>query len=123
MMSTFRSLLLRDPLSTLPALLDADRDSGALSLSADLAEDANGVQIRLDVPGIDPERIQVEQVDGHLRVAIKGEGEEGRDSSFALPLPRDANPDGLKATCRWGRLTIEVPRQTPPTRVIPVVAT
>jgi HSP20 family protein len=108
----FPSLRSRRPLTT-PA------PTWTPSVEVERAEDAT--TLRLDVPGVRPEDLEVSVVDHVL--AIRGERRTGRgtlrfERRFALPEHVDA--DGLEAVHEHGVLELRVPIAKPERRVIPI---
>lgn len=102
------------------------RSSGGnilLRPSVDIAESKKAYRISVEVPGIDPEQIDL-QVEGDTLVVSgeKRQESEDEDEGFhriersygqfrrVLTLPDDADPEGIKADFKNGVLKIEVPR-------------
>ena len=98
----------------------------------DIREEADRFVIFADIPGVDPQDIEVQMDKGIL--TLKGEraaeaAEEGKDYSrrerawgafhrrFALPVSADA--DGITASGRQGVLRIDIPKrpQATPRRI------
>lgn len=132
-----RSLLSRDPLLALRDELDnlfsrfsAEMDGGWLSgrlvPSLDLSETDGNIEIRMDLPGIKPEDVDIQATEN--TITIKGErkeekeekpGEgrsyhrvERRSGSFlrTVTLPCQVNQDKIDATYKDGVLTITLPK-------------
>jgi HSP20 family protein len=118
-----------------------DEDLPALSTDlrlpkADIAETENEYLITLELPGMEPEEIEVEQIGHHVRVR----GERRRESeqkgkrfhrtertygaferSFELPPSVRANPESIQAEFHRGMLEIRVAKLEPqPAARIPV---
>jgi HSP20 family protein len=104
---------------------------------ADVLTRGDDLVIRLELPGIDPEKdveITVEEGMLHIRgerqqtQEEKGEGYIRRETSFGafertLPLPSGSNTEELKATYADGILEIRVPGGAKrPTQRVPVEA-
>ncbi|MDP1562193.1 MAG: Hsp20/alpha crystallin family protein [Pirellulaceae bacterium] len=94
-----------------------------ISPSVDLSETADSLQLRMDVPGIQAEEIDI-QVSGDT-VRISGEHKEDKEEkgktfhrierrcgSFAraLTLPTAVKADQVTAECKDGVLTITLPK-------------
>lgn len=103
--------------------------------AADVLTKGEDLVIRLELPGIDPDKdVEIMVEDGTLHVRgqrqeteeEKGEGYIRRETSFGmfervLPLPPGAKTDDLKATYNDGILEIVVPGAAKrPTQRIPV---
>lgn len=93
--------------------------------SLDLSETEKEVEVRMDVPGFTPEKIDV-QVHGD-RMVVRGEQEEEkkeegktyhrverRTGSFVrtVPLPCPVSETNVEATYRDGVLTVRLPKST-----------
>src|SRR6056297_3849694 len=97
--------------------------SALLRPSVDIAESKNGYRISVEVPGIDPEQIDL-QVEGDTLVLSgeKRQESDDEDEGFhrmersygqfrrVLTLPEDADAEGIKADFKNGVLDIKVPR-------------
>ena len=98
----------------------------------DIREEADRFLILADLPGVDPNAIEVQMDKGIL--SIKGErvaeaaGENGRYARVErahgtffrrFALPDSANPEGITATGRHGVLEISIPKraETTPRRI------
>ena len=98
----------------------------------DIREEADRFVIFADIPGVDPQDIEVQMDKGIL--TLKGErsaeeGEEGKDYSRRerawgafhrrFALPDSADPDGITASGRHGVLRIDIPKrpQATPRRI------
>jgi len=111
----------------LPARLD-DEESNIVTSSwmpaVDIKEESDRYVIRADVPGVDPEKIEVTMENGIL--TIKGERqtekkEEGKDykrversyGSFyrRFSLPDNADADNIGAGSRNGVLELSIPKR------------
>ena len=91
--------------------------------SVDIAESKKAYRISVEVPGIDPEQIDL-QVEGGTLVLSgeKRQESEDEDEGFhriersygqfrrVLTLPEDADAEGIKADFKNGVLKIKVPR-------------
>lgn len=107
-----------------------DRPFGALSGMAaplspvmDLAENGKSYSVKMELPGIDPEKIEIKLSNGTLTVSGEKEeekDEEGEDyhlserswGSFrrSIRLPDDVDRDAIEATCANGVLTVRLPK-------------
>lgn len=129
-----RPLFNRDPFSGLQKEMDdllsrfqADWDGsgvvGAISPSVDLSETDDAFQIRMDVPGMKPDEINIEVSGSTIRISGEHKEEkeekgktyhriERRSGSFArvLPLPAAVKEDKVNAECKDGVLTVTLPK-------------
>lgn len=94
-----------------------------LKPSIDIAESKKAYRISVEVPGIEPDQIDL-HVEGDTLVLSgeKRQESEDDDEGFhriersygqfrrVLTLPEDADPDGIKADFKHGVLKIKVPR-------------
>jgi HSP20 family protein len=104
-----------------------DVDSGWLmrpfAPALDVSETADGVQVRLDVPGIDAKDINIEVVGNTLRITGERKEEkeekgetwhriERRSGSFArtVALPCSVKEDKAEAAYADGVLTVKIPK-------------
>ncbi|QDV20553.1 Spore protein SP21 [Gimesia panareensis] len=118
---------LREEMDDLITQMSDEWNGGPLTqefqASLDLSEDDNNVQVRLDVPGIDPENIEVEVAGDLLKITGERKEEqeektktyhrvERRYGSFAraITLPCEIIEDQIDATCDNGVLTITLPK-------------
>jgi len=99
--------------------------SGSVLLrpSVDIAESKKAYRISVEVPGIDPDQIEL-QVDGDTLVLSGEKRQESSDEEEGfhrmersygqfrrvLTLPEDADAEGIKADFKNGVLEIKVPR-------------
>jgi HSP20 family protein len=102
------------PAATMPAL--------------DFSETRESFLIRVDLPGLTRDEVEVNVADGSLEIAGQvppsGRGEHDaqprRIERFSgrfrrvVPLPRGANADAIQATLEQGVLTLQIPRAAPP---------
>ena len=84
--------------------------------------DPQGIVIRLEVPGVAPEQLQIESQGKTLSIRGKREAvapesggyhrreRGGGEFSRSLQLPDDSDPSRAEATCKNGMLTIRVPK-------------
>ncbi len=99
-------------------------------LAAEVRESADAVSVRLEVPGMEPEQIDVSVVDDILRVSGEKRTERERsrgnyhlteraygrfERSFRLPSPVDA--ERAEADYRHGVLTLRLPKRNRNRRV------
>lgn len=93
--------------------------------AVDIHEDAEGFVIRADIPGVDPDKIELTAANGVL--SLRGERREEKDSkeknvhrverSYGLffrqfSLPPYADTEHVGAKCNNGVLEIRVPRKS-----------
>lgn len=105
-----------------------DDDSGNVvtsdwSPAVDIKEEADRFLLAVDVPGVDPERIEVQMENGML--SIKGERESEKKTERAgykrierehgifsrrFTMPDGVNANGIAASSKHGVLTISIPK-------------
>ena len=98
--------------------------AGTWAPAVDVYEDKDKVQLQVELPGVEPEQVDVSVEDSTL--AIRGERSfsreldqeqfrrvERRYGSFAraFTLPSTADPDRVRANFDKGVLTVEVPKK------------
>lgn len=114
------------------------RALGGLTPSADVANDERGYAIEVELPGVDPDNVEVLQrgqaivVRGEKHVAREKTGRdyhlrERMSGHFvrSFPLPSDADPGKAQARFANGLLTISVPIKPgarKPVRRVPIKA-
>jgi HSP20 family protein len=102
---------------------EGDGARGFLSPAMDMSESESALQVRLDLPGVDPKNIDI-QINGN-RITISGHREEkqeekgdtfhrierrvGRFSRSAM-LPCTVDEDNIDASYHDGVLTISLPK-------------
>lgn len=104
-------------------LCDEDRAAHSFQPSLDVAEDDEALQVRVEVPGIDPKDVHIEIHGGVLTLRgekkdEKGEEKDGRHwserryGSFAraISLPEYVDHEKIDASYRDGVLTITLPK-------------
>lgn len=118
---------LRDEMDQLISRFSDDWSSGWLAqgfeASLDLSENNDAIEVRMDVPGIKPEEIEVEVTGNLLRITGERKEEEEEKSktyhrierhsgSFcrAVTLPCEVEEDQVEANCENGVLTITLPK-------------
>lgn len=82
----------------------------------DLYEDANNTYVRAELPGVNRDDINVEVVDGELRLTAARKYQDGeREESFAfsrsLVLPASVQADQVAAAYENGVLTVTLPKR------------
>lgn len=90
----------------------------------DIAESDQEVVIKVDLPGVDPQAVEIAVAEGSL--ILQGENPEDRGQAGttyhcqersigrfyrAIPLPPGSDPDRIEARSAHGVLTIRVPRK------------
>lgn len=95
-------------------------------LPAEICEDRDVIEVRLEAPGMEPDEFELQMVDGYL--VIRGEKRMRREDSRgrfylleraygrferAIPLPADVDDGRAAAKYRRGVLTIRLPRLEP----------
>ncbi|QDV51947.1 Hsp20/alpha crystallin family protein [Gimesia fumaroli] len=118
---------LRDEMDSLINRFSDDWSSGWLTqgfdASLDMSETDDAIEVRLDVPGIKPEEIEVEVAGNQLRISGERKEEteeksktfhriERHSGSFsrAVTLPCDVNENQVQASCENGVLTVSLPK-------------
>lgn len=99
------------------------RSSGWGILAAEVSDDAKRIVVRLEAPGLEPDKIDLQVINGMLVVHgekhLQREHEDGQFhilecayGSFerAIPLPSEVDPDQAKASYRHGVLRVELPK-------------
>ncbi|WP_447980553.1 Hsp20/alpha crystallin family protein [Candidatus Nitrospira bockiana] len=87
---------------------------------SDLEETEDGVLVRVDVPGLDPKRLDVTVRDGVLHIRYEGEDEWKDDDGHAwarrygafhraIALPEGLDTNRATAVCKHGLLTVRFP--------------
>jgi len=102
------------PTATMPAL--------------DFSETRESFLIRVDLPDLTRDEVEVQVVDGALQIAgtVPAPAAEEPDTQprrlerftgpfrRVVPLPRSANADAITATLEQGVLTLRIPKAAPP---------
>lgn len=120
----------------LPSLNEPDLWQGMLRPSLDIQEHEDRYEVSLELPGVDPDDVQITLEDEVLVIRGEKRREEshrnGRQhriervyGSFQrmLDLPLDADPEQIKASFRHGVLTVRIGKRATPAsrgRLIPV---
>ena len=131
---TLRPLFSREPFHALREEMDdligrfsadwgGDWFAREFSPSLDLSEADDSLQVRMDVPGVKPEQIEIEVTGNSLRISGERKEEreekgksyhriERRSGSFArvVSLPCAVKEDQIKAECHDGILTVTLPK-------------
>ncbi|QGQ22519.1 Hsp20/alpha crystallin family protein [Gimesia benthica] len=97
--------------------------TAGLNAALDISETEDAVEVRMDVPGIEPDEIEVEVVGELLRITGErkaGQEEKGKTwhrversvGSFArsIKLPCEVESEHIEANCERGVLTIVLPK-------------
>lgn len=107
----------------LPALEPFAPAAGGLPMDVDVRETDDEFLVRAEIPGIDPEALDVNFEDGVLTIA--GEKRDGREEDEegwriterrfgsvrrSLRLPKGIDADGVKAEQKHGVLTVHLPK-------------
>ena len=101
----------------------------------DIFEEKTRFVLRADLPGIDPQDIQISAENGTLSLSGERDGQEPEQASGVqrferrsgpflrrFSLPESANTDAIAASSRHGTLEITIPKQKPESRRITVEA-
>ncbi|WP_417390407.1 Hsp20/alpha crystallin family protein [Gimesia sp.] len=127
LMGRFPFLSFRDEMDHLLNRFSDDFGNGWLTqgfaATLDLSETNNHIEVRMDVPGIQPEEINVEVTGNLLRITGERKEEqeekdktyhriERRSGSFSrsVTLPCEVEEDQIEASCDNGVLTITLPK-------------
>jgi len=91
--------------------------------AVDILEDKNGFLLRADVPGVDPDDIDVSMDSGNLNISgerraedrAEGEGVQRIERATGrffrrFTLPETADAEGIKAKCSNGILEVSIPK-------------
>jgi HSP20 family protein len=85
--------------------------------------DKDGYVVRMEVPGVPPETIQIETQGRTLTVSGKREGKTPENGSFhrrergsgefsrSVQLPADLDPSRAEASCKHGILNVRIPKK------------
>ena len=103
-------------------LMRAEREPAAI----DMFEREGSIVVKAEMPGIDPNKIEVTVVGGELRISGEREEEkEVKEEQFyrsertfgriyrALTLPEGCDVDKVSATARDGVLEVVIPKKAP----------
>jgi len=95
------------------AAADKPREDAALLPPVDVIEDAGGITLRADLPGVPKDRLnlQVEgdtlSIEGELAIAVP----EGMEASHVeVNLSRELDPNKVEAKFEHGVLTLRIPK-------------
>jgi HSP20 family protein len=91
--------------------------------SADVVERENEIEVVMEIPGMQPEDIDIDLENNVLTVSgEKSEEHDEEEGTYHLSerrygrfnrsfvLPRDVEPDGIRARCQDGLLTVTIPK-------------
>lgn len=118
---------LRDEMDSLINRFSDDWSGGWLTqgfdASLDMSETNDAIEVRMDVPGIKPEEIEVEVIGNQLRISGERKEEteeksktyhriERHSGSFsrAVTLPCEVKENQVRADCENGVLTVSLPK-------------
>jgi len=90
----------------------------------DFSETTDSYLIRVDLPGVRRDEVEVKVVDGTLEIAgeVPASGERAEPRRLerfrgpfrrAVPLPRQANSEAITAALERGVLTLTIPKTVP----------
>ncbi|HKN85882.1 MAG TPA: Hsp20/alpha crystallin family protein [Nitrospiraceae bacterium] len=121
---THQVLSLRDDINRLfdrilMAPFEYDWDRPSRFSSADVGETEQGIQVRIDVPGLDPEYLHVTTRHGTLHVHYEREEDSSSNGSAtayryaafdrSIALPEGIDTARAEAVCKHGVLTVSFP--------------
>jgi len=104
------------PFTLFDQLLEQLGEASRLAPAPEASDD--GYTISLALPGVPPEAIDLSIEGSNLAVTVRDPEDEGGSAPGATPvrrafswvLPQDIDPEGIRADCQYGMLTITVPR-------------
>jgi len=95
------------------------------SMAVDVYEKGKNIIAEMNLPGVDPENVEIEVEDGYLRISgeHKSEKEEKEKNYYSreirrgsfqkvVALPGDVQKDKVKAECEDGVLKVILPKAT-----------
>ena len=103
--------------------LDDTRANSTWAPAVDVAEDAEKIHVKVEVPGMEEKDLRVNFEDGLLTVSGEREFERREDRSYhriersygsfvrTFSLPRSVDPNRIHAAYRNGVLEIEIPKK------------
>jgi HSP20 family protein len=105
-----------------PSGLDLGPSGRGVYPAVNVFTDREGYVLRMEVPGVAPEGLEIETQSGTLRVSGKRDTKTPDDGSFhrrergggefsrSLQLPADLDVSRAEASCKHGMLTIRIPK-------------
>ena len=117
---------------TTPFGVEATRPLARVTPRCDIWESTDGVRVTAEMPGVDPQSIEITLERDVLTISGRAELERpaGRKLLYAefepgeyrrsFQLSNLADAEGIQATCKNGLLTVLVPKKKPATRKIAV---
>jgi HSP20 family protein len=94
------------------ALADWSAPATPNRLPVDLYEDKDNTYVRVELPGVSREAINVELADGYLNVsATRKNGEASYDLKRSVIVPESVQADKIAAVYENGVLTVTLPKQ------------
>ena len=84
----------------------------AVAPTIDAHSDEEGLVVKLEVPGVAPDRISLEVQDQTLKLSIAGEDESETSRSYAraFRIPADLDTTKVEAKLEYGVLTVRIPK-------------
>ncbi len=84
----------------------------AVQPPVDVYSDDDGLVLRVEVPGVQPENLNIETRDRNLVIKSEGGGEEGQPRPFAraFRVPADHDLERVEARHELGVLTVRIPK-------------
>jgi HSP20 family protein len=105
-----------------PSGLDLGPSGRGVYPAVNVFTDREGYVLRMEVPGVAPEGLEIETQSGTLRVSGKRDTKTPDDGGFhrrergggefsrSLQLPADLDVSRAEASCKHGMLTIRIPK-------------
>jgi HSP20 family protein len=94
------------------ALADWSAPAALNRLPVDLYEDKDNTYVRVELPGVSREAINIELADGYLNVsATRKNGETSYDLKRSVVVPEAVRADKITAVYENGVLTVTLPKQ------------
>ncbi len=89
----------------------------------DISESDTGYEINMELPGVDPKQVNIEQEDSRLKITGEKTRNQAEDKKYqycerstgvfsrTFKLPEDADSHGIEANFQQGLLTITIRKQ------------
>ena len=78
----------------------------------DARSDDDGLVVRLEVPGVAPERVSLEVKDRTLKLSIAAEAGNEKSGAYSrtFRIPDDLDTDKIEANLEYGVLNVRIPK-------------